>query len=103
MEKTRSFDSPSHLVKILVATQTISFMTARLSEIHEQTKEVAKVSDVIKECVEEREKLFVEIFERLRAIAEDLGNYIDGQDVLDRIDEVYTQPAFDLMYDRIKD
>jgi hypothetical protein len=95
-------DKVSSIEKVLLATHTIAWMSTRLTRLLLQFKQIQATSpnETIAGIIERHESTLNMVVIKLTSIAENLGNFVDGEDAIDAIDTIVTQPAFDILYDR---
>lgn len=99
--KKSEIDEPSFDEKVLLATSTLNWFAVRQEKILNQFKQIegskkGTVNGIIKNHTEIQEKVLAGLIN----ILEEWGNFIDGQDALDEIDNIVTEPTYDILYER---
>jgi hypothetical protein len=92
MERLDSFS------KILIATAQINYMAASINNVNEQIKLTGLAKNPVHaEGVREKDELLDAAVEKLAAIMEDMGNYINNNDCICPIDERVAQVPFEII------
>lgn len=94
--------------KILLATSTINYMASNLNDVKrdyeflnsDSTNERSQIADkAMKDGLENHKKYLASTLKRLCDTIEELGNYMDGRDMVCAIDErVYDAPLDILLH-----
>lgn len=89
--------------KILAATGAINFMatTLRMMEL-DMAHILARKPGVEQKMRDSVRAQLEKTMAAMRDIAEDLGNFLDANDIVDAQLKAITGAAFDLLYDRIE-
>lgn len=104
-------DEVSFDERVLLATQTLNWFAVRQEKIFQQFRQIEaakeKINDeetnkVFSDMVKNHQEVRDKVLKTLADLLEDWGNFIDGQDALDSVDEVVTQPAYDIFNNRYK-
>lgn len=108
--KKSEVDEIGFVEKTLLAAHAITWMAYRASQVYEQQKVMLSYKDkegfpkdtmgVLKKSIKDFEDEFNEVIAALIKITEQLGNFVDGKDMIDAVDTVVTEPAFDILYER---
>lgn len=98
MEKLDDFS------KILLATQSIVYMASSINGVYQINKMMlhdihrAEIDDkFMKTSIEEKAKVLFDTVEKLKAIMEDMGNYINAVDLICPLDVRVTEAAFQIV------
>lgn len=103
--KKSDLDEISFDEKILLATHGINWFAIRTGKIWMQLKTAAeRMPDdkAMQQSLKNWDKIRVEILKKVVAVLEHFGNFVDGQDANDEIDNIVTEPSFDILYERYK-
>lgn len=90
MERLDSFS------KILIATAQVNYMAAAINGVNEQIK-FLKDNPFHQEGIKQRDAILAQTEDKLSDIMEDLGNYMNNNDCLTKIDERVTTVAFNII------
>lgn len=102
-------DEPSFDEQVLLATQTINWISVRLQKIFQQQQQICDKPGAKEKFpylingVNNIQSFQNEFITDLIGLTERIGNFIDGIDANDQIDTVVTKAAYDVLYQRYSD
>lgn len=97
--------------KILLATGTINYMASALEGVRKDYQTIVSINSkkekhdefsdkVMKEGLESKNEMMADTLKKLCDVIEDLGNYLDGHDIVCPIDaRIYSVPLNILLHD----
>jgi hypothetical protein len=91
MEKLDSFS------KILLATQSINYMSNVVNAANQQIKVLPDEEGIFTSGIKDRDALLDIVIYKLSDIMQDLGDYMNNSDCISPIDERITEQAFKIV------
>lgn len=101
--KKSDIDEVNFDEKILLATHGINWFAIRTEKIWMQLKTAAeRLPDdkVMQQSLKDWDEIRAEILKKTVEVLERFGNYVDGRDANDEIDNIVTEPSYDILYER---
>jgi hypothetical protein len=93
--------------KIILATQTINWLSYRLSNITDELYRIPDNNidevgrDIVTKSIKEHDVIMQDIVNKLTIICNDLGDYMNSNDCVDRLDDSVTKEAMDILNGKI--
>lgn len=92
-----SYKKLDSLSKIMLATGAINYMAVSMDSVNEQVKMIPDPEGVHKEGIKERDETLAAAVGQLSDVMELLGNLLNNQDAICKIDIRATKQAFDII------